>query len=142
MARASPRTPQRKSSRICRPTTHPKPASAKHGIGRAFRRAFMHREFISQVFEVSTKQGTSAGQLRSDPFASHVARPFQSARSALMSNRVCASAVVLVLVSAGLGWPRSSFGQDKSAEGGAFRSQVDLVSVYFTVRDEKKRLVS
>jgi VWFA-related protein len=59
-----------------------------------------------------------------------------------MPNRVCASAVVLVLVLAGLGWPRSSFGQDKSEEGGGFRSQVDLVSVYFTVRDEKKRLVS
>jgi len=57
-----------------------------------------------------------------------------------MPVRVCASVVVLVL--AGLGWPQSSFGQDKSAEGGAFRSQVDLVSVYFTVRDEKKRLVS
>ena len=59
-----------------------------------------------------------------------------------MPIRVCASGVVLVLVLAGLGWPPSSFGQDKSAEGGAFRSQVDLVSVYFAVRDDKKRLVS
>src|SRR6266404_6282892 len=59
-----------------------------------------------------------------------------------MPIRVCASAVVLVLVLAGLGWPRSAFGQDKSAEGNAFRSQVDLVSVYFTVRDDKKHLVS
>jgi len=59
-----------------------------------------------------------------------------------MPIRVCAPVVVLVLALAGLGWPRSAFGQDKSAEGGAFRSQVDLVSVYFTVRDDKKRLVS
>ena len=58
-----------------------------------------------------------------------------------MSIRVCASALVLVSALAGLGWPRLAFGQDKSAEGGAFRSQVDLVSVYFTVRDDKKRLV-
>jgi Ca-activated chloride channel family protein len=58
-----------------------------------------------------------------------------------MPIRACASAVVLVLALAGLGWPRLSFGQEKSA-GSAFRSQVDLVSVYFTVRDEKKRLVS
>jgi VWFA-related protein len=59
-----------------------------------------------------------------------------------MPIRVCASAVVLVLALAGLGWPRSAFGQDKSAEGSAFRTQVDLVSVYFTVRDDKKHLVS
>lgn len=59
-----------------------------------------------------------------------------------MPIRVCASTVVLVLALAGLGWPRSTFGQDKSAEGSAFRSQVDLVSVYFAVRDDKKRLVS
>jgi Ca-activated chloride channel family protein len=59
-----------------------------------------------------------------------------------MPIRACAPVVVLALALAGLGWPRSAFGQDKSAEGGAFRSQVDLVSVYFTVRDDKKRLVS
>ena len=59
-----------------------------------------------------------------------------------MAIRVCASAVVLVLALAGLGWPRSAFGQDQGAEGGNFKSQVDLVSVYFTVRDDKKRLVS
>jgi VWFA-related protein len=59
-----------------------------------------------------------------------------------MRIRVCASAVVLVLALAGPGWPRSAFGQEKSAEGNTFRSQVDLVSVYFTVRDDKKRLVS
>jgi VWFA-related protein len=59
-----------------------------------------------------------------------------------MLIRVCASRVVLVLALAGLGWPRSAFGQDKGAEGSAFRSQVDLVSVYFAVRDDKKRLVN
>jgi Ca-activated chloride channel family protein len=58
-----------------------------------------------------------------------------------MPIRVCPSAVVLVLALAGPGWSRLALGQDKSA-GSAFRSQVDLVSVYFTVRDEKKRLVS
>ena len=59
-----------------------------------------------------------------------------------MSIRVYASALVLILELASLGWPRSSFGQDKSAPGSAFKSEVDLVSVYFTVRDDKKRLVS
>jgi VWFA-related protein len=59
-----------------------------------------------------------------------------------MSIRVCASAVVLILALAGLGRPRPAFGQDKSADGSNFRSQVDLVSVYFTVRDDKKRLIS
>ena len=57
-----------------------------------------------------------------------------------MPIRVGASAVVLVLALAG--GPRSTFGQDKSAQGNAFQSQVDLVSVYFTVRDDKKRLIS
>jgi len=59
-----------------------------------------------------------------------------------MPIRVGASVVVLVLALGGLGWPRSAFGQDKSGPGRAFQSQVDLVSVYFTVRDDKKRLVS
>jgi Ca-activated chloride channel family protein len=59
-----------------------------------------------------------------------------------MPIRVCASGVVLVLALAGLGWPRSTFGQDNNADGSTFRSKVDLVSVYFTVRDDKKRLVS
>ncbi len=52
------------------------------------------------------------------------------------------SVLVLVLALAGLGWPSSTFGQDQSSQGNAYRSQVDLVSVYFTVRDDKKRLVS
>src|SRR5260370_992935 len=65
-----------------------------------------------------------------------------SVRSAPMPSRLGASAAVMFLALASLGWPRSAFGQDKSADGGAFRSKVDLVSVYFTVRDDKKRLVS
>jgi Ca-activated chloride channel family protein len=58
-----------------------------------------------------------------------------------MPNRIGAS-VVLVLALAGLGWPRLAFGQDQGGPGTAFHSQVDLVSVYFTVRDDKKRVVS
>jgi VWFA-related protein len=57
-------------------------------------------------------------------------------------NRVGSSVVVLVLGLAGLCGPRSAYGQDKSAQGNTFQSQVDLVSVYFTVRDDKKHLVS
>src|SRR5215469_17685723 len=56
--------------------------------------------------------------------------------------RVDLSAVVLVFALASLSWLRSAFGQDKGGQDGAFHSQVDLVSVYFTVRDEKKRLAS
>jgi Ca-activated chloride channel family protein len=59
-----------------------------------------------------------------------------------MPGRLGAYAAVAFLALAGLGWPRSAFGQDKSTDGGAFRSKVDLVSVYFTVRDDRKRLVS
>jgi len=55
---------------------------------------------------------------------------------------VRASLVVLVLSLAGVGWPRPAFGQDNPGQGSAFKSQVDLVSVYFTVRDGQKRLVS
>jgi VWFA-related protein len=59
-----------------------------------------------------------------------------------MSIRVGASLVVLVLALNGLAWRPSTFAQDKDGQGTAFKSQVDLVSVYFTVRDDKKRLVS
>jgi Ca-activated chloride channel family protein len=59
-----------------------------------------------------------------------------------MPVRVGASAVVMVLALAGLASPRSALGQDKGGQGSTFQSQVDLVSVYFTVRDDKKRLVS
>jgi len=60
----------------------------------------------------------------------------------LMPIRVGMSILVLVLALAGPGVPQSAFGQDKSAQGSTVRSQVDLVSVYFTVRDDKKRLAS
>jgi VWFA-related protein len=69
-----------------------------------------------------------------------------------MPIRVCASTVILVLALAAPGWPPPAFaqdksapdksGQDKTADGSNFKSLVDLVSVYFTVRDDKKRLVS
>jgi len=59
-----------------------------------------------------------------------------------MPIRVGVSVVALALALAGVGWPRSAFGQDKSGPESAFHSQVDLVSVYFTVRDDKKRLAS
>lgn len=48
----------------------------------------------------------------------------------------------LVLGAAGLGWYRTAAQQEQNGgQEGGFRSQVDLVSVYFTVRDDKKRLV-
>nr|UXE44493.1 hypothetical protein Hi04_10k_c2476_00007 [uncultured bacterium] len=59
-----------------------------------------------------------------------------------MHIRVGLSVVVLASALHGLGLPQSAFGQDKGSQEGAFHSQVDLVSVYFTVRDDKKRLVS
>lgn len=54
---------------------------------------------------------------------------------------------VLAVSVACLGFPRTALGQrpstpESDGQEGAFRSQVDLVSVYFTVRDDKKRLVS
>ncbi len=59
-----------------------------------------------------------------------------------MPGRLGPSAALMLLALATLGRPRPAFGQDKSSDGTAFRSKVDLVSVYFTVRDNKKRLVS
>ena len=64
-----------------------------------------------------------------------------------MPIRFGGCAVVLVLFLAGLACTPSVLAQDqgdadKGGQQGAFRSQVDLVSVYFTVRDDKKRLVS
>jgi VWFA-related protein len=59
-----------------------------------------------------------------------------------MPVRVGVSGLVLGLTLAGLGWPASALGQDNSQQRSALHSQVDLVSVYFTVRDDKKRLVS
>jgi VWFA-related protein len=57
-----------------------------------------------------------------------------------MANRMCASVVVLALL--GFGSLPSNPRQEQGAPDSAFRTQVDLVSVYFTVRDDKKRLVS
>ena len=59
-----------------------------------------------------------------------------------MPIRVGLFVVVVVSVLAGLDWPRSAFSQDRGGQEGAFHSQVDLVSVYFTVRDDKKHLAS
>ncbi len=59
-----------------------------------------------------------------------------------MSIRIGASVVVLALASVGLHWPRPAFGQEQPSPDNAFRAQVDLVSTYFTVRDNKKRLVT
>jgi VWFA-related protein len=59
-----------------------------------------------------------------------------------MSIRIGASVVVLALASVGLNWPKPAFGQEQPSPDNALRTQVDLVSTYFTVRDDKKRLVS
>ena len=59
-----------------------------------------------------------------------------------MTSRIGASVMVLVLALAGICSPRPAFGQGKGGPESAFHSQVDLVSVYFTVRDDKKHLVS
>ncbi len=62
-----------------------------------------------------------------------------------MPKRVGVSLVFLIL--AGMGWPQAALAQEKNAQDESsrkdvIRSQVDLVSVYFTVRDDKKRLAS
>jgi VWFA-related protein len=54
---------------------------------------------------------------------------------------------LLILALAGGVGPHAAFGQEKSgqekdSQEGVVRSRVDLVSVYFTVRDDKKRLAS
>jgi Ca-activated chloride channel family protein len=59
-----------------------------------------------------------------------------------MPIRMSASVMVAGLVFAGIGLPKPASAQEQGSSQGAFRSQVDLVSVYFTVRDDKKRLVS
>ena len=69
-----------------------------------------------------------------------------------MPKRVRRSVAIPVLALAAFAFPSPSFTQDQSAgdrsatdkagQEGTFRSQVDLVSVYFTVRDDKKHLVS
>jgi VWFA-related protein len=50
--------------------------------------------------------------------------------------------MILVLVLAGSGWPRPPLKQEKGTPENSFESDVDLVPVYFTVRDDKKRLAS
>ena len=59
-----------------------------------------------------------------------------------MRTRARASLIVLVFSLPTLGCPGPAFSQEQPAQGNSFQSQVDLVSVYFTVRDDKKRLVS
>jgi len=64
-----------------------------------------------------------------------------------MPMRLVPSVVILISALVTLQFPQSSFGQEKSADdkGGqedVIRRRVDLVSVYFTVRDDKKRLVN
>jgi Ca-activated chloride channel family protein len=59
-----------------------------------------------------------------------------------MPTRVGLSVPVLVLALLPLGSPPSSFAQDNPAPPATYQSQVDLVSVYFTVRDDNKHLVS
>jgi VWFA-related protein len=64
-----------------------------------------------------------------------------------MPKRVSLPTMILVLALANLDSPPSGFAQekatgDKVGQQDVIRSDVDLVSVYFTVRDDKKRLVS
>src|SRR5215469_13530000 len=96
--------------------------------------------------------GALPRQLRRNTVASNGARPFASSHSGLkkeapMPIRVGLPVMILASALASVDCPRSTFAQekavgDKGAQENAFRSQVDLVSVYFTVRDDKKRLVS
>lgn len=59
-----------------------------------------------------------------------------------MAKGIGVSSFVLAIAMAGAGLPISAFAQAASGEDSVFRSQVDLVSVYFTVRDGKKHLSS
>jgi len=53
-----------------------------------------------------------------------------------------ASLVILILVLDSFAWFRSAHAQEKGEQASPFKSQVDLVSIYFTVRDNQKRLVT
>src|SRR5215472_19154439 len=64
-----------------------------------------------------------------------------------MSKRVNFFRMIVVLTLANLDSPPSSFAQEKTPGGkvgqqDVIRREVDVVSVYFTVRDDKKRLAS
>lgn len=59
-----------------------------------------------------------------------------------MFSRTRASLVALVLVVDSFAWFGSAHAQEKDEQGLPFKSQVDLVSVYFTVRDHQKRLIT
>src|SRR5215831_539092 len=59
-----------------------------------------------------------------------------------MAKAIGVSSLALALAMASAGLPLSAFAQAASGDDSVFRSQVDLVSVYFTVRDGKKHLSS
>src|SRR6516162_1913226 len=59
-----------------------------------------------------------------------------------MFMRTHASLVILLLVLDSFACFGSAHAQEKDEQAPPFKSQVDLVSVYFTVRDNQKRLVS
>jgi Ca-activated chloride channel family protein len=56
--------------------------------------------------------------------------------------RTPARLVILTLVLDSFAWFGSAHAQEKSEQAPPFKSQVDLVSVYFAVRDNQKRLVT
>jgi len=56
--------------------------------------------------------------------------------------RTSPSLVILILVFDSFVWFGSVHAQEKGEQALPFKSQVDLVSVYFTVRDNQKRLVT
>src|SRR5215472_16453628 len=58
-----------------------------------------------------------------------------------MARRIGVFSIILALAMTGAGLPTNAFAQETGGDSkDVFRSQVDLVSVYFTVRDSKKRL--
>jgi len=59
-----------------------------------------------------------------------------------MFARTCAFLVILVLVFDSFAWLGSARAQQQGEQAPPFKSLVDLVSVYFTVRDNQKRLVT
>src|SRR6516162_4063938 len=59
-----------------------------------------------------------------------------------MFMRTHASLVILLLVLDSFACFGSAHAQEKDEQAPPFKSQVDLVSVYFTVRDNQKRLVT